>query len=104
VKDSRAFILPSWTDISPNQVYEALAIGLPTLVTKENYLSIADRLPATIDPHSVEDIARKLEMLADDAAYRDFSEKFRAIRFEHDWDDVVRQHKELFEKIIEKKP
>ncbi len=27
VKNARAFVLPSWTDISPTQVYEALAIG-----------------------------------------------------------------------------
>ena len=99
IKNCRAFILPSWTDISPNQVYEALAIGLPALVTKENYLSIKNQLPEMIDPTSVADIASKLEMLADDVRYKKFAEAFTSITFAHDWDDVVRQHLEMFKKI-----
>ena len=100
VKDARAFVLPSWTDISPNQVAEALALGLPGLVTGENYLSISDRLPETLDPHSVEDVAAKLEKLADDGYYRDYVKKWRAISFSHDWNAVYREHKYLFEKIV----
>ena len=81
IKNCRAFILPSWTDISPNQVYEALAIGLPAVVSKENYLSIRDRLPEMIDPASVSDVASKLEILADDRRYKKFSESFASIKF-----------------------
>ncbi len=100
VKDSRAFVLPSWTDISPNQVYEALALELPSLVTKHNFLSIREHLPDTLDPSSVRDVAAKLEMLADDAKYKAFADAFRMIRFEHSWDDVARQHEELLKKIV----
>ncbi len=99
VKDSRAFILPSWTDISPNQVYESLALHLPALVTKENYLSIRDQLPETIDPGSVNDIAAKLEMLADDAKYKVFADEFTRITYDWKWSDVVQAHVALFEKI-----
>ena len=100
IKDSRAFVLPSWTDISPNQVAEALALGLPGLVTRENYLSIADRLPETLDPHSVEDVAGKLEKLADEGYYREYTKKWQAISFSHDWNAVYREHRSLFEKIV----
>ncbi|MDO8561380.1 MAG: glycosyltransferase family 4 protein [bacterium] len=100
VKNCRAFILPSWTDISPNQVYEALAIGLPAVVTKENYLSIRDRLPEMIDPASVADIASKLEMLADDVRYKKFAELFSSIKFNNDWEDVVEKHLEIFTEIV----
>lgn len=100
VKDSRAFVLPSWTDISPNQVVEALALGLPGLVTRENYLSISDRLPGTLDPHSVEDVAAKLEKLADDEYYREYTKKWRAISFSHTWNSVYREHRSLFEKVV----
>lgn len=96
VRGSRAFVLPSWTDISPNQVHEALSIGLPALVTKENYLAIRSQLPMTIDPASDYDIAEKLRMLADDTQYADFAERFRAIRFEKSWDDIAREHEALF--------
>jgi glycosyltransferase involved in cell wall biosynthesis len=99
VKNCRAFIQPSWTDISPNQVYEALAIGLPTLVTKQTYLPIRDKLPSMIDPNSVDDIAAKLEMLADNARYEEFSRQFNSITFDHDWDAVLAEHISLFQKI-----
>ncbi len=99
VKNARAFVLPSWTDISPNQVYEALAIGLPTLVTKETYLPIAAQLPQTIDPYSINDIAAKLELLADDARYEEFVHAFRTISFKRSWDEVVQEHMNLFEHV-----
>lgn len=103
VKDCRAYVLPSWTDISPNNVYEALSIGLPVLMTKENYLGIRDKLPETIDPASVDDIASKLEMLTDDARYEDFSKRFQSITFAYSWDDAVRDHLALFESVARKK-
>ena len=99
VKDSRASVLPSWTDISPNQLYESLAIGLPALVTKENYLSIREQLPETIDPGSVHDIAAKLTMLADDTKYEAFAREFSAITFHWGWPDVVREHETLFKEV-----
>jgi glycosyltransferase involved in cell wall biosynthesis len=98
VKDSRAYILPSWTDIAPNQVLEALALRLPALVTKENYLSIRDQMPETIDPGSIDDIAKKLEMLADDTKYKAFADAFLAIKYDWKWSDVVQAHVALFEK------
>lgn len=104
IKNCRAFILPSWTDISPNQVYEALAIGLPAIVTKENYLSIRNQLPEMIDPNSIEDISAKLEMLADDAKYRVFAEAFKAISFKDTWDDVAREHLKIFNEVTQKEP
>lgn len=100
VKNARAFVLPSWTDISPTQVYEALAIGLPALVTKETYLPIRDQLPDMLDPQSVDDIAAKLEMLADDARYEDFAKQFRSISFNWSWSDAANAHIELFKKVL----
>jgi len=100
VKDCRAFVLPSWTDISPNQVMEALDIGLPGLITKENYLNIGAQLPETIDPHSVEDVAKKLELLADDTRYADFAKRFNSIHVAHSWADVFSEHMEIFKKIV----
>lgn len=100
VKNARAFVLTSWTDISPNQVYEALAIGLPAIVTKENYLSVADVLPVTVDPNSVEDIAGALEVAARDEEYRLFSEAFLRINFKQSWFDAAAQHRAIFEKVV----
>lgn len=100
VKNARAFVLTSWTDIAPNQVFEALAIGLPAIVTKENYLPIAKDLPLTVDPRSVDDIAEALKVAARDEEYRLFSEAFCAIKFEQSWGDAAAQHKAIFERFV----
>ncbi|MBI5004043.1 glycosyltransferase [Candidatus Kaiserbacteria bacterium] len=100
VRNARAYVLPSWTDISPNQVYEALKMKLPALVTKENYLPVHDQLPDMVDPRSVEDIAEKLKMLADDGRYAVFAADFNAIHFDQDWDKVVNEHMTIFDSII----
>ena len=102
IKDARAFVLPSWTDISPNQVHEALAIGLPGLVTKENYLKIRDQLPEMIDPDSIDDIASKLKILANERTYGDFVARFKAITFRHDWSEVVDEHRAIFASVVGK--
>ncbi len=96
VKDCRALILPSWTDISPNQVCESMMLGLPALVTKENYLPFGSSIPEMIDPASADDIARKIEMIADDEKYQAFAAKWKEVSFAHDWKDVVREHMSLF--------
>lgn len=100
VKNARAFILPSWTDIAPNQVYEALAIGIPSIVTKENYLPIAKDLPMMIDPNSVDDIAEALRVASREEEYRVFSEAFRTIRFDQGWGEAATQHIKTFEKVV----
>lgn len=102
VKNARAFVLPSWTDISPMQVYESLALKIPALVTKENYLPIRDQLPEMIDPASVDDIAQKLSLLADDQRYADFARRFESIRFDHTWPALADEHLALFSSIADK--
>ena len=54
-----------------------------------------------VDPFSEEDIAAKLEMLADPERYARFSEAFNSIRFEHSWDDAVRQYEEVFSNVLQ---
>ena len=96
IKNARACILPSWTDIAPNQVGEALVIGVPMVVTAENYLPIRDQLPEMIDPRSVDDIAEKIKMLANDARYAAFAAACKAVHFDRDWDVVTEEHLTLF--------
>ncbi len=99
VQGCRALILPSWTDISPNQVCEAYALGLPALVTKENYLPFSNQIPCMIDPASVEDMTKKIEMLADDEAYETFLRQWSNVSFSYSWEDSMRDHLALFQNI-----
>jgi glycosyltransferase involved in cell wall biosynthesis len=93
-------IVPSWTDISPNQIYECLALHIPFLLTKENYLAINQEEFLKIDPNSVDDIAAKMNSLLDGPTYSAFIEQQRRIKFAYSWDDATREHMELFYKLV----
>ena len=94
------FIQASWTDISPNQVYECLQLKIPVLLTKENYLPLDTSDWLKIDPASVEDIIDKMNYLNDNKNYQDFVEVQQNYNFKHSWDDVLEEHLELFGKLI----
>ena len=102
IRNCRALVLPSWTDISPNQVFEAMQMKIPMLVTKENYLSIKEQLPETIDPTSIDDIARKLEMLADERRYLEFTARWNQLSFEYGWNTEMAEHQKVFTKALKK--
>ena len=38
IASSYVIVIPSWTDVSPNQAYECLALGIPFIITKEKIL------------------------------------------------------------------
>ncbi len=104
IRNARFVILPSWTDISPNTAYECLALGIPFLLTTENYLSIRDALPMMIDPRSAEDITAKIRLLAEEDPYMSYCEKLKAIEFKNDWDDVCDAHIAVFKSAVDNLP
>jgi glycosyltransferase involved in cell wall biosynthesis len=93
-------VIPSWTDVSPNQAYECLALGIPFLMSRENYLNIAPQIPLSVNPGSVDDIAEKLNMLLDEKTYTDYVKKLLAIDFHHSWDIVVQEHVKVFMNVM----
>jgi glycosyltransferase involved in cell wall biosynthesis len=92
-------VLPSWTDISPNQVYECLALGIPFLITKENFLAINEENFLTVDPRSVDDIAEKMNLLTDPKMYEQFMFDLKRIDFTYSWDEALRDHLEIFNNL-----
>lgn len=92
----RFLVLPSWTDISPNQVYESLQLGIPVLLTKEHYLDINIDHIFTIDPRSLDDIAEKIDKLSNKEVYVEFQNQCKNLAVKRNWDDVVLMHHRLF--------
>lgn len=92
-------VIPSWTDVSPNQAYECLDLGIPVLVTRENYLPIRDRLPHSFDPASPVELADKLNILLDRETYLQFVETEAKISIKRTWNEVVIEHIRLFNSL-----
>ncbi len=96
IAHSYVVVIPSWTDVSPHQAYECLALGIPILLTKENYLNINSQKILTIDPASVSDITEKLNKILEPEAYAEFVQSLNNIKAHHPWSDVVGEHIRLF--------
>jgi glycosyltransferase involved in cell wall biosynthesis len=92
-------ILPSWTDVSPNQINEAMSLGIPFLLTKENYLSINNQKFLTIDPNSVDDIANKMNSLLDPRQYEAFIHSLSKLSMNQTWNHAVVEHMRIFTQV-----
>jgi glycosyltransferase involved in cell wall biosynthesis len=98
VLECRALVIPSWTDISPNQLFEALSLGIPVLLTKEHFSGVDTSDVVTIDPSDESSIANALDSLFDREAYDEFSRKMVAKAESRTWDTVYAEHIEMFKK------
>jgi glycosyltransferase involved in cell wall biosynthesis len=98
--DCAYVVIPSWTDISPNQAYECLSLGIPFLITKENYLAIGNEHLLTIDPKSVDDILEKLNLLTTASMYEQFSSGLKNIEFSYSWAEATKDHLTLFSEFL----
>lgn len=100
LKKSYLLIVPSYTELSPNIVLEALSVGAPVLITSENGLpdSIKNNL-VSFDPFSERDLARKLRLLFEPGAYGEYKRKISALNFNRGWDEVFREYLEVFQKV-----
>jgi glycosyltransferase involved in cell wall biosynthesis len=95
-------VIPSWADISPNLVYECLALGIPFVLTQENYLSISPEIPIHIDPSSPEKLVVILEELQNPEKYAALTKKLSAIQYNRTWPQVVQEHLKLFQHVVSK--
>lgn len=85
-----AVILVSLGDISPNMIYDAVAAGVPFIVTRET--GIADRVKDAaifVDPLDKKEIADQIVWLADPANRALQAEKVRRISFAHSWNEIA---------------
>ncbi len=99
LRDTYLVVIPSWTDISPHQVYECLALGIPFLLTKENYLPLDTTDILKIDPASVDDITEKLNLLLDGAEYQKHITSLGMLSSHWTWENVLVGHARIFDEI-----
>ena len=99
MRRSWAVILVSISDISPNMIFDAIAAGVPFILTKEN--GIADRLDDAailVDPLNKNEIAEKILWLADPKNRAEQAEKVRRLSFNHSWKQIADEIIEIWKK------
>jgi len=101
IANTRLVVLPSWTDICPNFIFECTQMNIPFVVTEENFLPFRDQIPNMINPRSVNDLADTLQRLTrDEDAYQKHVQAIESITFDFTWSDVIDDHRALFNEIV----
>ncbi|MDR3558648.1 MAG: glycosyltransferase family 4 protein [Candidatus Pacebacteria bacterium] len=90
MRRSWAVVLVSVSDISPNMIFDAVAAGVPFILTREN--GIVGRLgdaAILVDPLDKKEIAEKIVWLSDPKNRAAQAEKVRRISFNHSWKEIA---------------
>ena len=94
MEKARALVIPSLTELSPNMALEALAMGLPVLLTKDcGAYDLLDGSVTWIDPLDSRDIAEKMCELMDPLKYKNEKEKASSFSgYTHTYDDIAQEY------------
>lgn len=90
--ESRALVIPSISEVSPNLALEALALGIPVVLTAECGLkAVLGDAVTWIHPESPDDIAAKIGHLMTAGGYTDALARARSFRSDRTYRDVARE-------------
>lgn len=97
LKNSYAVIVVSVSEISPNLVLEALSLGKPVIVTKENgLLNRIGSAVITVNPLSREEIKDAILSLSDSATYVHYKRAVESLTFTHLYKDIAQEFLNIY--------
>lgn len=93
LRSARVVIVASYTDIAPNTILQARALGLPCILTKENGLNEAIQKECLlVDPLSEQSIADALALLLEEGSYQKYKQKNTKENITMSWEDYGKQY------------
>ena len=87
---------PALTEFNPNFILECLSFGKPVLLSRENGLSVKLPEDFLFDPRNENELEQKITNLFNYQRYQDAVKKISAIKVNRHWDDVIKDHLEIF--------
>ena len=100
IRDSYAVILVSLGDISPHMIIDALSLGKPFILTKENgILNRVSDYALLVDPKNMEEIKEKILWLMNKENYELQVKKVRNFSFVRTWKNISSEYLEIFKKM-----
>ena len=101
MRRSWAVVLVSLSDVSPNMIFDAVASGVPFIMTREN--GIWDRVGDAaifVDPLNKAEIAEKIVWLSDPQNRVSQADKVRKLPFKHSWIQVADEIVAIWKKAV----
>lgn len=91
---------PALTEFNPNFILEALSLGKPVLISKENGLTVSLPEEFLFDASNVDEFCDKLVRLLEPSSYRKAVEKISSLPMAETWEKVIAEHLHLIRNLI----
>jgi glycosyltransferase involved in cell wall biosynthesis len=93
-------VLPSYSDISPNFVFECCAQGTPVVVSEKNYLPEGMKAKLHVfDPRNIEALAGAMRDFSVPQKWEDYQKTIAGLDTSWDFSDVAQAHSNFFESL-----
>ena len=90
IRRAYCVVLVSLGDISPNVIFDAIRVGTPFIMTKENGIAELVKEGALfVDPLDKKDIIEKIAWIADPQNRAIMVERLEKITFSHSWKEIA---------------
>ena len=94
-----AVAVPSFSDVAPNSVIDAIRCGKPFLLTKHSgYARRFGEYGVLVDPANIDDMVRGIKELADPKVYEQLSKRIAAFKEVRTYADIAREYLALIPK------
>jgi glycosyltransferase involved in cell wall biosynthesis len=100
IATARGLVIPSLSEVSPNLVFEAIALGTPVILTEDTGVrSMVEGVVRFVDPLSEPALVEALREMTDPIRYGEWRERVRGYRHVHTYDDIAREFLVLFKHL-----
>jgi|SRR3989344_270936 len=90
IKNYYAVVLPSFSEVCPNFILEAISFGKPFIMTRETGLKeICDKGGIFIDPFDKEALKQAILDLSDNVKYEQYKREIASIKTTRSWREVA---------------
>ncbi len=92
IREAYMVVVPSFSEVSPNTVLDALSLGVPVVATTDCGMKeqLSD-LVVWVDPKNPLDIARGIETLMDAKAYSEYMARMSKFSYVHSEEDCAKE-------------
>ena len=100
IRNAYCVIVPSISEISPNIIADAISVGTPYILTKENGLDDEiNKAGVLIDPMDKNDMAEKILWMSDPENRKKCSLRVSSLSIYNSWDMIAKEIQSILEKI-----
>ena len=93
-------LAPALTEFNPNFILEALALGKPAIISRDNGLSVAVPKEWEFDPLSDDSLTEAMERMLDSTQYERSLSTVRGFTMNQTWETVVKEHERLVREAL----